>query len=125
MAKTWAPDTCNGCKFEIEHDSVTGNQILINVISKCSSHSALDDFNCHSKALNENKMRMAVYREVAVLDPSVTELDKNGNTVIDFTKFDYSFDESRKLTVFVKGKTININLGEDVKNIVSGALSVN
>lgn len=125
MAQRWTPDTCpgfqrgEGCCFEITHDPVTGRQIVLSVISKCADHAKYDDFNSHKFAHGENQMKNKVIAEMAKVDPSLNKKDENGNDVIDSSKFDHSFDEDRKLSVFCKGKVVKISLGEDIKSKVA------
>ncbi len=123
MSTRWTPDTCNGCSFDIEHDA-NGKQVLLAVVSKCKEHSKHKDVDCHANALGENQLRMKVICEMVKEDPSLTKKDERGEDVIDMSKFDHSFDKNRKLSVFCKGKIVNVSLGEDVATKVSEALNV-
>lgn len=123
MSTRWTPDTCNGCSFDITHDA-NGKQVLLAVVSKCKDHQKHDDFNSHKNALGENQMRMKVISEMAKADPTLMKKDLEGNDVIDMSKIDHSFDKDRKLSVFCKGKTIEISLGEDVASTVQAVTMV-
>lgn len=104
----WRPDTCD-CILEYSWDDSVSPDLRVHTpvsILKDSVHSVLSDTDAHTAVFDENARKNRALGAALTNFPAKTgKLGEAGDTVLDETKFSWSFDGSRKLLLSIPSLT--------------------
>ncbi len=107
----WSPDTCK-CVFDFDPDpNDDSNQILTEVINRCSDHDGLNGNALHQTVLKgENQAKNKLHAKLLQIEEMAEDVVKDDGSIIrQFKKgvsFDWSFsgkDDARSITIITKG----------------------
>lgn len=102
----WKPDTCD-CVIQLSWDDAVPVDSIVHTmasIKKCSIHDPLADADAYAAVKDENTTKNVVLGHIHENHSDIVDVNIDGSKSLkEGIVYDWSFDQSRKLQVDVKG----------------------